>query len=162
MIWSGSTRYRLARFTGRFVTRTAALLTGGRMPPFVSASVVVVARERVLTVFDPIRSEAVLPGGHLKWNEHPTEGAAREAQEETGYTVVSGAVVGVYAGRELAGEHGIVRVVYVADIVAGSIQSSREGKAAWLPIHEYAASTARDAPIVRDWLEQSATLAPAD
>jgi ADP-ribose pyrophosphatase YjhB (NUDIX family) len=132
------------------------------MPPFVSASVVVVVRERILTVFDPIRHEAVLPGGHLRWTEHPTIGAAREAREETGYTVASGALVGVYAGREPAGERGIVRVVYTAEIVAGSIQSSREGKAAWLPVHEYAASPARDAPIVRDWLAQAASRSTED
>jgi 8-oxo-dGTP diphosphatase len=124
------------------------------MPPFVSASVLVVVKERILTVFDPIRREAVLPGGHLRWTELPTEGAAREAREETGYTVQCGALLGVYAGQELAGEHGIVRVVYAAEITAGSLQSSSEGKAAWLPIQEYAASPARDGPIVRDWLRE--------
>jgi ADP-ribose pyrophosphatase YjhB (NUDIX family) len=114
---------------------------------------IVIVRERVLTVFDPIRREAVLPGGHLRWTEHPTVGAAREVREETGYTVVTGTLVGVYAGRERAGENGIVRVVYTGEIVAGSIRSSAEGKAAWLSVAEYAASPARDAPIVRDWLE---------
>jgi ADP-ribose pyrophosphatase YjhB (NUDIX family) len=113
-------------------------------------------------VLDPILNEAVLPGGHLRWTEHPTIGAAREAREETGYTVVSGNLVGVYAGRELAGEHGIVRVVYAAEIVAGSIKSSREGKAVWLPVHDYAASTARDSAIVRDWLAQSASGSAGD
>lgn len=122
------------------------------MPPFVSASIVVVVKDRVLTVFDPIRGEAVLPGGHLRWTELPTDGAAREAREETGYTVQCGALVGVYAGQDLAGEQGIVRVVYAAKIIAGSLQSSREGKAAWLPVHQYAASPGRDALIVRDWL----------
>lgn len=131
------------------------------MPPFVSASVLVVVRERILTVLDPLRHEAVLPGGHLKWAEHPTVGAAREVQEETGYSVATGALVGVYAGRNLAGEHGIVRVVYSGEIVAGSIRSSREGKAAWLSVHEYAASTARDASIVRDWIEHRDVSTPA-
>ena len=32
-----------------------------------AASVVVVVRDRVLTVHDPIRGEPVLPGGHLRW-----------------------------------------------------------------------------------------------
>ena len=122
------------------------------MPPFVSASVVVVVRDRVLTIFDPIRRESVLPGGHLRWREHPTAGAIRETREETGYEVRTGNLVGVYSGRELAGELGIVRVVYVGTITAGSIQSSREGRAEWIPVNEYASSSARDAPIVQDWL----------
>jgi ADP-ribose pyrophosphatase YjhB (NUDIX family) len=150
-----SIRFRLARLTGRFVTRTAALLTGGRMPPFVSASVVVVVRERVLVVHDPIRAEAVLPGGHLRWKELPTVGAMRETLEETGYSVECRALVGVYAGKQGAGELGIVRVVYAGEVVAGSLQSSAEGKAEWLPLQTYAASAARDAPIVRDWMAQA-------
>lgn len=152
---TGSARYRLARFTGRFVTRTAALLTAGHMPPFVSASMIVVVRARILTVFDPIRGEAVLPGGHLRWTEQPAAGAAREVREETGYTVVSGTLVGVYAGAELTGELGIVRVVYTGEIVGGSIQSSAEGRAAWLPVVDYIASSARDASIVRGWSERT-------
>lgn len=147
-----SIRFRAARTTGRLMTRIAALLTVGRMPPFVSASVIVIVRDRVLTIFDPIRKESVLPGGHLRWTEHPTVGAARETHEETGYEVRTGNLVGVYAGRELAGEQGIVRVVYQGTIVAGSLQSSREGRAEWLVAADYAASSARDAPIVRDWL----------
>lgn len=131
------------------------------MPPFVSASVVVVVHEQLLTVLDPIRREAVLPGGHLRWEEHPRLGAAREVREETGFEVVAGALVGVYAGRDLAGESGIVRVVYTGQIVGGSIRSSREGKAAWLSAYDYSTSTARDAPIVADWLNSTATYRPA-
>lgn len=151
---AGSIRFLLARLTGRLVTRTAALLTAGRMPPFVSASVVVVVRGRILTVHDPIRSESVLPGGHLRWKELPTLGAAREVQEETGYTVECRQLVGVYAGKQRAGEYGIVRVVYTGEIVAGSLRSSPEGEAEWLPLDSYVASSARDAPIVQDWIDR--------
>jgi ADP-ribose pyrophosphatase YjhB (NUDIX family) len=126
------------------------------MPPFVSASVVVVVRDHVLVVHDPIRTEPVLPGGHLRWTEHPTCGAAREALEETGYAVECRELIGVYGGKQLAGEFGIVRVVYAGEILGGSLQSSPEGRAAWLPLDAYAASPVRDAPIVRDWVEQAA------
>jgi len=126
------------------------------MPPFVSASAIVLVRGRVLTVHDPIRSESVLPGGHLRWKEAPTAGAAREVREETGYAVECGRLVGVYAGKQRAGEYGIVRIVYAGEIVGGSLQSSPEGKAEWLPLDSYVASSARDAPIVRDWMAQGA------
>jgi ADP-ribose pyrophosphatase YjhB (NUDIX family) len=132
------------------------------MPPFVSASVVVVVRERVLAVHDPIRAEAVLPGGHLRWREHPTAAAEREVREETGYSVACRRLVGVYGGKERTGEYGIVRVVYAGEIVAGSLRSSAEGKAEWLPLNSYVTSSARDAPIVRDWMAQLAVLGGVD
>lgn len=155
MIPGGSLSYLLARSAGRLVTASAALLTAGRMPPFVSASVVVIVRDRVLTVLDPLRQEAVLPGGHLRWKETPAAGAARETLEETGYAIRPGALVGVYAGRERTGEDGIVRVIFTAEIISGSLRASSEGRPAWLPVSDYVHSPARDAAIVRDWLDGS-------
>lgn len=147
-----SRHYRLSRALGRFVTHSAALATFYRMPPFVSASAVVVEQGRVLMVIDPIRDEPVLPGGHLHWKERPEEGMAREVEEETGYRVEPASLLAVLAGDEWVGERGIVRIIYHAVRVAGDLRSSPEGEAIWLDAIVVAASSSRDAGIVKLWL----------
>jgi ADP-ribose pyrophosphatase YjhB (NUDIX family) len=147
-------RYRAKRLLGRAVTRLAAALTLGHMPPFVSTSAVVVVRDRVLVVFDPIRAEPILPGGHLTWRESPEAALVREVREETGYIIEPRHLLGVFAGDEWSGESGIVRVVYSAEIVGGSLRSSAEGETRWLPLGELLGSTTRDAPIVRVWRQR--------
>jgi ADP-ribose pyrophosphatase YjhB (NUDIX family) len=154
---TGTLRYRLSRLAGRVAMRTAAALTLGRMPPFVSASVVVVDGDQVLAVIDPIRGEPILPGGHLKWREKPDVAAIRETREETGYVVEVLDLLAVLAGSEWAGEEGIVRVVYAAHVAAGALASSPEGEATWLSLSSLANSDTRDAPIVRLWQQRQAT-----
>ena len=70
-------QYRVSRRLGRLITTTAAVLTLGRMPPFVSTSAIVVEGDKLLVVIDPIRQEPVLPGGHLKWREGPEAALVR-------------------------------------------------------------------------------------
>lgn len=146
-------RFRLARFAGRFVTRTAATLTLGRMPPFVSTSALIVRDGSLLVVIDPIRKEAVLPGGHLRWFEMPQDALIREVWEETGYTVEPQGLVDVVAGTQGAGEPGVVRVIYRAVATGGSLRSSAEGEARWLRLDDIVRSDTRDSAIVRRWLE---------
>ena len=147
-------RYRVLRALGRLVTLLAAGLTLGRMPPFVSTSALVVDGDRVLVVVDPVRGEPTLPGGHLKWAEKPLAAVIREVQEETGYVIHPGKLVGVFSGREWAGERGVVRIVFAATVAGGSLSSSPEGEAAWIPLDELLSSSTRDAPIVQGWLER--------
>jgi 8-oxo-dGTP diphosphatase len=134
------------------VTRAAAVLTLGRMPPFVSTSALIVDGDRVLVVIDPIRREPVLPGGHLSWRETPQHAVCREVREETGFEIEPGNLVGVFSGQEFAGEPGVVRVIYQGRIVGGNLCSSPEGEAKWMPLNELAVSDTRDAPVVRAWL----------
>lgn len=148
--------YRGARALGRLVTTTAAVLTLGQMPPFVSASAIVIDGDRILSVLDPIRGEPVLPGGHLKWRETPLAAVVREVREETGYIIEPGRLVDVLAGPELAGESGIVRIIYEGMVRRGAILSSPEGEALWLPVESFVSRAARDAPVVRDWLRKCA------
>lgn len=143
--------FRVKRSLGRFVTTTAAVLTLGHMPPFVSASAVVIEGDRILAVLDPIRAEPVLPGGHLKWRETPTAAMIREVREETGYQVQPGPLICVAAGDELAGEPGIIRIIYEGMMTGGSLCSSDEGEAVWLPLDEFDRNSLRDATIVRAW-----------
>jgi len=137
------------------VTCTAALLTLGRMPPFVSTSAIVVVKERILVVMDPILNEPILPGGHLKWAENPETAIIREVHEETGYRISPNRLVGVFAGQEWSGEPGVVRLVYEAAITGGSLASSSEGRAAWMRLEQLVKSDSRDAQLVRSWFDRS-------
>lgn len=155
----GSTwRYRVLRLLGRIVTRTAATITLFRMPPFVSASAIVVDSDRVLVVVDPIKKEAVLPGGHLAWREPPDEAVVREVREETGYLVQIGDLVAVLSGKEWAGEWGIVRVIFTATVIGGELRSSHEGEARWEDVSSVLNAEGRDASVLRLWLDRTATV----
>lgn len=144
-------QFRVSRFLGRVVTHTAAVLTLGRMPPFVSTSALIVRDGMLLTVFDPIRHEAVLPGGHLKWREAPGDAVVREVEEETGYQVALDGLRGVVSGEQEAGEPGVVRVIFAAHVVGGELRPSAEGEPGWLPLDEAAEMMERDGRIVRRW-----------
>jgi len=152
--WSEVVRYRAARSSGRLVTRIAAVLTLGRMPPFVSASAIVPRGEHILVVIDPILREPVLPGGHLRWAEPPSRAVVREVREETGIEIEPDGLLGVYAGKEWAGENGVVRVIFQGVLRGGDLRSSAEGEACWQPVEDLARSDTRDAPIIRIWLEK--------
>jgi 8-oxo-dGTP diphosphatase len=147
-------KYVLLRGLGRFATRTAALLTLGEMPPFVSTSAIVVTGEQILVVDDPIRQEPTLPGGHLKWKESPVAAVVREVREETGLRVQVGSLVGVFAGVEWAGEPGVVRVVYEANVVGGALRPSHEGEARWVALQTLLNGHSRDVPLIRGWLQR--------
>jgi 8-oxo-dGTP diphosphatase len=119
------------------------------MPPFVSTSALVVADGSLLTVVDPVRKEAILPGGHLRWRELPEAALVREVKEETGIDVRVADLMAALAGEDAAGEGGVVRLIYTAAMVGGELTSSGEGEARWLPLEDVAAQMVRDGPIVR-------------
>jgi ADP-ribose pyrophosphatase YjhB (NUDIX family) len=150
-----SGRYRVSRALGKTITRAAAFLTFGRMPPFVSTSAIVTDGDRLLVVIDPIRREPILPGGHLRWNENPEQAVVREVREETGIVIEPEALVAVVAGEEWTGENGVVRIVYTGSVEGGSLSSSEEGEAAWLPLIQAEEQMLRDAPIVARWRKGS-------
>lgn len=125
------------------------------MPPFVSTSALVVDGLRILVVADPIRQEPILPGGHLKWKEEPKVALVREVKEETGYVIEPHELIDAFTGPEWAGEQGVVRLVYRATIVGGSLTSSPEGEASWMLLEELLASRTRDAALVQASLGQS-------
>lgn len=145
----GVWQFRVSRLAARGMMRLAALLTFERIPPFVSTSAIVQDGDRILTIFDAIRREPVLPGGHLKWRESPEQAVVREVWEETGYQIALDQLIGVYSGEEWTGEPGVVRVIYRATVTGGRLQASAEGEPSWIERERFLAAGSRDAPILR-------------
>lgn len=144
-------QFQLSRAAGRAITRAAAILTLGRMPPFVSTSAIVTDAERLLVVVDAIRDEPVLPGGHLRWSELPENALVREVREETGLVIEPHELVAALAGEDSAGEQGVVRLIYTASVAGGVLASSAEGEAMWLALERAPQDMQRDGHIVERW-----------
>src|SRR5260370_19202878 len=59
------------------------LLLVGNLPPFGCVCVIVEDQDKYLVIERPGGGYA-LPGGFMRWREHPTQTALRESKEETG------------------------------------------------------------------------------
>jgi 8-oxo-dGTP diphosphatase len=83
--------------------------------PLVGVGAVIIQESRVLLIrrgTPPLLGEWSLPGGVLECGETLREAVAREASEETGLTIESGEMLGVYE-RVIRDEQGRVRYHYV-------------------------------------------------
>ncbi len=98
------------------------------------------AAGRVLLVrraIEPYRGLWNLPGGFLEVDEHPEDGARREAAEETGLEVALLGLVGVYVDAfDGAGDprraHGSLSLAYRAVAVGGALRETAESsEAGW-------------------------------
>jgi ADP-ribose pyrophosphatase YjhB (NUDIX family) len=72
--------------------------------------------------FEPGRGLWAQPGGFLEIDETPTEGAVREAFEETGLVVEPGEIVGLYPRLEAA----VIVLVYESVVAGGAARISPE------------------------------------
>jgi 8-oxo-dGTP pyrophosphatase MutT (NUDIX family) len=93
-----------------------SVVVDGEVWPINGAQVAVVDRGRVLVQFRPWPPGWELPGGHGDADEDPAATAAREIEEETGFSVRILGLVGVYTweGLRSAGD-----AVYLGEIVGG-------------------------------------------
>jgi ADP-ribose pyrophosphatase YjhB (NUDIX family) len=94
-------------------------------PRLVATTLPITDDGRVLLIrrgFEPGRGLWAQPGGFLEIDETPTEGAVRETLEETGYDVLPGPIVGLYARLEAA----VVVLVYEARITGGDARTGPE------------------------------------
>jgi 8-oxo-dGTP diphosphatase len=101
--------------------------------PLVGVGAVIVNDNRVLLIrrgHAPLLGEWSLPGGVLECGETLREATIREAREETGLTVETGEMLGVYE-RVIRSEDARVRYHYVlidflCGVVTGDLQSGSD------------------------------------
>src|SRR5260370_17964724 len=112
--------------------------------PLVGVGAVIVQDNCVLLVrrgHAPLLGEWSLPGGVLECGETLREATIREAREETGLTVETGEMLGVYE-RVIRSEDARVRYHYVlidflCRVVAGDLQSGSDAAdLRWFPPEE--------------------------
>ena len=96
--------------------------------PKVAVGAVVEREGRILMTLrahDPGRGQWGLPAGFMEWDEEVPAAGMREVFEETGLVVRMGDIIGVYSPPE----HGVVLVMYAAEIVSGELRVSAESYA---------------------------------
>jgi 8-oxo-dGTP pyrophosphatase MutT (NUDIX family) len=88
--------------------------------PVVTVATIVVRDGAFLCVEEETRAGLRInqPAGHLEAGESLASAAARETLEETGYTVMPAALVGIYRWRSPDAPATFVRFCFAADVVA--------------------------------------------
>lgn len=74
----------------------------------------------------------IFPGGHVEPGESFADSVIREVREETGITVINPKLCGVKQFWTGAGERYVI-LLYKADQYEGTVCSSEEGDAMWIP-----------------------------
>ena len=74
------------------------------------------------------------PGGHVERNELFSKSIIREVWEETGLTIESPILCGLYHWYKGA-VHNVI-TLYKAEKFTGTLTSSEEGKVYWIPVEE--------------------------
>ena len=77
----------------------------------------------------------IFPGGHVEAGESFVESVIREVREETGITVLNPTLCGVKQFQTDAGERYVI-LLFKADRYKGTLRSSDEGEASWIPRSE--------------------------
>jgi 8-oxo-dGTP diphosphatase len=88
-----------------------------------------------------------LPGGGLDHGERPEDAAVREVEEETGYRIVLGKLIGVDSTHWERTHDGspldmhALRILYTGEVVGGTLRYEIGGstdRAEWVPLAEVA------------------------
>ena len=74
----------------------------------------------------------IFPGGHVEAGESFVDSVIREVKEETGITVLNPKLSGVKQFETKTGERYVI-FLFKADQYEGTLQSSNEGEAMWIP-----------------------------
>lgn len=120
--------FRLQKYILRLIYKLTALI-GIELPPFASASAIIENEKgQVLMVNLSYHQGFSLPGGLLQANESFEAGLKREIKEETNLDVEIKDLVRLYHSYD---EFPTVNALYKAEITAGQIESSAEGKVSW-------------------------------
>ena len=111
---------------------TLNTLMGGNLPPFGCASAIVEEQNHYLVV-EHSNGSITLPGGFMRWGEHPQETAKREALEETGYLLEIGGMIGCYSCvSHRVDRMSTITMAFHAKVVSGELHGSIEGQPRWV------------------------------
>ncbi len=83
-----------------------------------------------------------LPGGGIDHGEHPVAAAAREADEETGYRVEVGRLIGIDSTLWDGGLVHSLRLFFTGEVVGGTLRHEVDGSsdcAEWVPLAQVGA-----------------------
>ena len=124
--------YRILRWLVPICFNILNGLLAGNLPPLGSSCVIVEDQGRFLLVRLP-RGGLVLPGGFMRWREHPDETARRECREETGLEVQVLDTIGTYSSTSTSLDRmSTLTVVFVGKVTDGTLRGSIEGRPCWL------------------------------
>lgn len=94
--------------------------------PVPAAGAIIVEDDKVLMVkraHPPKVGWWCFPAGFMEWNEHPSQTAVREVEEETGLKIELKSFFEVYSGNDDPRNNAVL-MLYLADVVGGELQAS--------------------------------------
>jgi ADP-ribose pyrophosphatase YjhB (NUDIX family) len=122
----------------------------GNLPPFGCVCVIVEEQGRFL-LFKRSKHNYTLPGGFMRWREHPVQAAKREAEEETGLRLRIGDVVCYSSNINTQFDHmNTLTIIFAGEVVGGELRRSVEGQPCWV---EEAQAYSRLGPRYQDIFE---------
>lgn len=109
---------------------------GGNLPPFGCVCVLVEKQGRFLLI-ERSKHVYALPGGFVRWREHPAQAAQREAEEETGLRLHIGDMVCYSSKLSSRFDHmSTLTIVFAAEVLSGDLRCSVEGQPCWVEASE--------------------------
>lgn len=124
--------------------------------PQIVAGAIAVRDGKILLLrrgIEPAKHTWTFPGGFVELGETVRDAAVRETKEETGVDIVPSKILGLYSYPDA----GVATAVYLADVVGGSIQTSKEAEEIKefskkaIPWSELSFQSTRDA--LTDWVK---------
>lgn len=102
-----------------------------------TVSLIMIKEERVLVLREQKKGglKYNLPGGHIESGEGVLGAAAREAVEETGFSIRLGGLVQLLVRTWEDGHHS-VRQTYLAEILEGELKTEEGSEACWMTREE--------------------------
>lgn len=101
----------------------------GYATPNVDVRTAVISDNQILLVKEISDGKWAMPGGWLDVGDVPSEGAVREAKEESGFDVKPTKVIGVYDANRNSGRLELfhaIKIVYLCEIISGEATPSFE------------------------------------
>lgn len=101
----------------------------GYATPNVDVRTAVIRDNQILLVKEISDGKWAMPGGWLDVGDVPSEGAVREAKEESGFDVKPTKVIGVYDANRNSGRLELfhaIKIVYLCEIISGEATPSFE------------------------------------